>query len=86
MTQIWQTAGILNIHPGPFSYWELMTMREGCERERWERLSFSEANASTRVGVKHVRMDDYNKFSMGRKSLTADTLKDSCKHLFDKEK
>jgi hypothetical protein len=39
-------------------------MREGAERERWERLSFQLLTLSKFVGSKDTKQEDFDKFSM----------------------
>ena len=39
-------------------------MREGAERERWDRLSFQLANIATLAGAKNVDISSFNKFDI----------------------
>ncbi len=39
-------------------------MRTGKEREEWERLSFLAAHAAVNAGVKDVKVEKFNKFTM----------------------
>lgn len=53
--------------PRPFKYHQLMMMREGSERESWDRLAYWCAIYSSAKGAKNVKIESYHKFEMAAK-------------------
>lgn len=49
---IWQTAGIVGVHAGPFTWRELLWMAQGKRFEAWER------NAALQARMKHLATGD----------------------------
>jgi hypothetical protein len=62
----------------PFTLWQLSKMREGREREQWDRLSFDMYQRAALKGVKDIDANTYHKFeaanSRAKKSLNKETL------------
>lgn len=64
---IWESAGILKIDPRPFKFHQLLMMREGCENEYWDRLSYLIGVYLSSQGNKNVKINDFHKFKMAVK-------------------
>jgi hypothetical protein len=63
-------------------------MREGAERERWERLSFQLLTLSKFVGSKETKQEHFDKFSVldkPKKKIQTKAAMGSLKHLFPKK-
>jgi len=51
-------------------------MREGCERERWERTSFALANQASFAGAKNIKLQDFSKFKPPTPRFSKNDLQD----------
>lgn len=54
----------MGLEPWDFTFWQLVYLREGKEREEWERLSFMMTTISAIAGNKNAKIEDFNKFSI----------------------
>ena len=85
---IFVTAGACGISPWDFQFWQLVLLREGAEKERWERLSFQLATLASFVGTEKVQMSDFNKFDMQKADapkIDTKSAMGSMKHMFPKK-
>ena len=78
---VWESAGILGILPPSLSFHQLVLMRDSCEHERWDRLSYHLALYASMKGAKNVTVKQFHKFYQDNKSdLTSDKLRSMKKH------
>ena len=78
---VWESAGILGIMPHSLAYHQLSMMREGCEREGWDRLAYHLAVYMSAKGAKNITVNQFHKFYQDNKSdLTTEKLKSLKKH------
>jgi hypothetical protein len=83
-------AGVIPIDPRPFSFWEVLMMKEGAERERWDRLSLMTSSLVNCHVKERVKWQSFHKYEFqdgGRgKRLTSSSIS-GLRHLFpNKEK
>ena len=71
---IFHTAGNVGLAPWDFTFWQLVLMREGAERERWERLSFQLANIAGFAGAKKPELALFNKFDLMAPELASENV------------
>ena len=67
---------MLGIMPHPLAFHQLVLMREGCEKERWDRLAYDLAISSSMQGAKNITVNQFHKFYQDNKSdLTTEKLR-----------
>lgn len=81
---IFSTAGILGVDPWPYQLWELLLMREGREKEHWDRLAFQLTNIAGFAGAKKPKFSDYHKFAEDERKLTKAKMS-SLKSMFPRQ-
>ena len=59
---VWESAGVLGILPHSLAFHQLVMMRESCEHERWDRLSYDLAVYASMKGAKNVTTKQFHKF------------------------
>ncbi len=73
---VWESAGVLGILPHSLAFHQLVMMRESCEHERWDRLSYDLAVYASMKGAKNVTTKQFHKFYQDNKSdLTTEKLR-----------
>ena len=82
-------AGVVGIDPRPFSFWQLTIMKEGAERERWDRLAVQTTALVNCHVSKPVKFESFHKYESEKKneesSLKAKNIR-GMKHLFPSQK
>jgi len=58
-------------------------MREGCERESWDRLAYWCATYASGQGAKNVRMEQFHKFDIAEKEQMSKEHLHSLKNYFE---
>ena len=82
-------AGVVGRDPRPVSFWQLTMMKEGAERERWDRLALQTTALVNCHASKPVKYQSFHKYESveqkEKSSLKASNIR-GMKHLFPSQK
>ena len=73
----------MGIAPWDYTFWQLVLMRTGREKECWDRLAFQLANQGGFAGMKKPNIKDFHKFLMESPTLNKKKMQ-GLKGMFNK--